>query len=133
MNGPLAMRAFFAIAALLGTFGLTATAANAGALSSRGGYYESYPVRAPQLVVYDVEAGTDIRAYWARPWQGRHYFPFTGKKPKVGRRENLNAPRRIVAPAPTYYQEWSTLSLYPPRAIMPPADIAPVAPILPPK
>jgi len=127
------MRASIAIAALMGTFALTATAVHAGDLSGRGGYYESYPVRAPQLLVYEVEPGTEIRAYWARPWRNRHYYPFTGKKPKVGRREDLNAPRRIAAPAPTYYQEWSTLSLYPPRAVMPPADMAPVAPILPPK
>ncbi|RDV05379.1 hypothetical protein [Undibacter mobilis] len=123
------MRVSIAIAALLGTFGLTAV--EAADLSGRAGYYESYPSRAPQVVVYDVEPGTEIRAYWARPWQNRRYFPFTGKKPKVGRHEDLNAPRRIAAPAPTYYQEWSTLSLYPPHAIMPPADVAPSAPILP--
>lgn len=124
------MRAPITIAVLIGTCGLTA--AQAGDLSGR--YYESYPVRAPQLIVYDVEPGTEIRAWWAPPWQNRRYFPFTGKKPKVGRREDLNAPRRIAAPAPTYYQEWSTLSLYPPRAIMPPADdVTPVMPLLPPK
>lgn len=126
------MRASMTIAVLIGTCGLTA--AQAGDLSGRGGYYESYPVRAPQLIVYDVEPGTEIRAWWAPPWQNRRYFPFTGKKPKVGRREDLNAPRRIAAPAPTYYQEWSTLSLYPPRAIMPPADdVTPLMPLLPPK
>ncbi len=125
------MRATIAIAVLMGTFGLTA--ASAAELSGRAGYYESYPVRAPQLIVYDVEPGIEIREYWAPPWQNRRYFPFTGKKPKVGRREDLNAPRRIVAPPPTYYQEWSTLSLYPPRVIMPPADVAPVMPLLPPK
>lgn len=125
------MRATIAIAALMGTLGLTA--AQAGDLSGYGRYYESYPVRAPQLLVYDVEPGTEIREYWAPPWQNRRYFPFTGKKPKVGRRENLNAPRRIAAPAPAYYQEWSTLSLYPPRVIMPPADVEPVMPLLPPK
>lgn len=125
------MRATIAIAVLMGTFGLTS--AQAGDLSGRVGYYEPYPVRAPQILVYDVEPGTEIRAWWAQPWQNRRYFPFTGKKPKVGRREDLNAPRRIAAPAPTYYQEWSTLSLYPPRVIMPPADVTPAMPLLPPK
>lgn len=128
------MRASIAIAVLIGTFGVTA--AQAGDLSGHARYYESYPVRAPQLLVYDVEPGTEIRAWWASPWQNRRYFPSTGKKPKVGRRENLNAPRRIAAPAPTYYQEWSTLSLYPPRVIMPPADVTPgnsFLPLLPPK
>lgn len=126
------MRSLIAIAALMGTLGLTA--AEGADLSGRVGTYSSYPVRAPQVLIYDTEPGTDIRAYWAPPWQNRRYFPFTGKKPKVGRREDLNAPRRIAAPAPTYYQEWSTLSLYPPRVIMPPADIEPpVTPLLPPK
>jgi hypothetical protein len=128
------MRASIAIAVLMGTFGLTA--ASAADLSGRAGYYESWPVRAPQVLVYDVEPGTEIRAWWAPGWQNRRYFPVTGKKPKVGRHEDLNAPRRIAAPAPTYYQEWSTLSLYPPRAIMPPADVTPgnsYLPLLPPK
>lgn len=126
------MRASIAAAALMGTLSLTA--AEGADLSGRTGYYESYPVRAGQVVYYDVEPGTEIRAYWAPPWQNRRYFPFTGKKPKVGRREDLNAPRRIAEPAPTYYQEWSTLSLYPPRVTMPPADVAPpVMPLLPPQ
>ncbi len=123
------MRALLAIAVVTGTFG--AAAAHAGDLSGRAGYYESWPVHAPQLLVYDVEPGTEYRAWWAPPWQNRRYFPFTGKKPKVGRREDLNAPRRIAAPAPTYYREWSTLSLHPPRVIMPPADVTPENPYLP--
>jgi len=126
------MRVSIAVAALMGTFGLSA--AHAADLSGRAVYRESYPVRAGQVVYYDVEPGTEIRAYWAPPWQNRRYFPVTGKKPKVGRREDLNAPRRIAEPGPTYYQEWSTLSLYPLRAIMPPADMGPPgASILPPK
>jgi len=128
------MRAFIAIAVLAGACGLTA--AQAADWSGRAGYYDSYPSRAPQVLVYEVEPGTEIREYWAPGWQNRRYFPFTGKKPKVGRREDLNAPRRIAAPAPTYYQEWSTLSLYPPRVIVPPADLEPgnfASPLLPPK
>jgi len=125
------MRAFTAIAVLMGTCGLTA--AEAADFSGRAVSYEPWPVRAGQVVVYDVEPGTETRSYWAPPWQNRRYFPFTGKKPKVGRHENLNAPRRIAAPAPTYYQEWSTLSLYPPRVMMPPADAPPVPPYYPPK
>ncbi len=115
------MRVSIAIAALMGTCWFSAV--EAADLSSRAGYHESYPVRAGQVVYYGVEPGTEIRAYWARPWQGRRYFPFTGKKPKVGRREDLNAPRRVAQPAPTYYREWSTLSLYPPRGMMPEADL----------
>jgi len=126
------MRVWIALAAALGTLGpVTAGAAD---LYGRTGYDSVHPVRAPQLLIYDVEPGTEIRAYWAPPWQNRRYFPFTGKKPKVGRHEDLNAPRRIAAPAPTYYQEWSTLSLYPPRGMMPYADVEPpFVPVLPPK
>ncbi|MFA6265902.1 MAG: hypothetical protein WC670_09345 [Pseudolabrys sp.] len=127
------MRALLAIAAL--ALVGTANAASAADLSGqRVAYYPTSAARAPQIIIYDVEPGTDIRAYWASPWQGRHYFPFTGKKPKVGRLENLNAPRVIARPAPTYYQEWSTISLYPPRVSLPPADIEPpIVPIAPPK
>lgn len=128
------MRALLAIAALAvcGTSGLDS--AGASEWSTRHvAYYPSY-VRAPHLVVYDVEFDTGLRAYWARPWRGRHYYPFTGKKPKVGRRENLNARYPAPKPAPSYYREWSTLSLYPPHAVMPPADVArPFVPLLPPK
>lgn len=80
------------------------------------------PVRAGQLFVYDYQPGVEVRAYWARPWQNRHYFPFTGKKPKVGRHENLSAKRPAPKPAESFYREWSTVSLYPPRAVMPPPD-----------
>jgi len=115
------MRLSIAIAALMGTL----STAHAADLSGHGGYHHSDPVRAGQVVYYGVEPGTEIRAYWARPWQGRRYFPFTGKKPKDGRLEDLNAPRRVAEPAPTYYREWSTLSLYPPRGVMPEADLPP--------
>lgn len=127
------MRALMAVVALA----LIATANAAGAADlklHRVAYYPTSAVRAPRLVVYDAEPGTEFRAYWASPWQGRHYYPFTGKKPKVGRLENLNAPRVIAQPAPTFYQEWSTISLYPPHVTLPPADIEPaVDPVAPPK
>ncbi len=74
----------------------------------------SYGVRAPQLLVYDNQPGVYARAYWAQPWQGRHYYPFTGKKPKVGRHERLSDVRPAPPPAESYYREWSTLSLFPP-------------------
>ena len=71
-------------------------------------------VRAPQFLVYDNQPGVYVRAYWATPWQGRHYYPFTGKKPKVGRLERLSDVRPAPPPAESYYREWSTLSLFPP-------------------
>ena len=125
------MRALPAVAALA-VFGIAGLGSvRASELSGRHvAYYPSYAVRAPQVVLYDVESDAGIRAYWARPWRGRHYYPFTGKKPKVGRRENLNARYPAPKPAPSYYREWSTLSLYPPRVMLPPADLAP--PLVPP-
>ncbi len=88
-------------------------------------------VRAPQLLVYDNQPGVYVRAYWAPPWQNRHYFPFTGKKPKVGRHEDLTAVREAPEPAESFYREWSTLSLYPPppRAYAPPPIDQPSAPL----
>lgn len=129
------MRALLAIAALA-VFG-TASLDSAGASdwSARHvAYYPSYG-RGTHVIVYDVEVDTGTRAYWARPWRGRHYYPFNGKKPKVGRLENLHAKYPAPKPAPSYYREWSTLSLYPPHVVMPPADLAPspLLPLLPPK
>ncbi len=66
------MRVWIALAAALGTLGpVTAGAAD---LYGRTGYDSVHPVRAPQLLIYDVEPGTEIRAYWAPPWQNRRYF-----------------------------------------------------------
>lgn len=103
------MRACIAIAVLIGAAGIgSAGAADYGAGYATGG------VRAPQMVVYDNQPGVYVRAYWTQPWQGRHYYPFTGKKPKVGRHERLSDVRPAPPPAESYYREWSTLSLFPP-------------------
>lgn len=129
------MRALLAFAAMAALGIASLDGAGASEWSHRHvTYYPSYVARAPQVVIYDVEPNAGIRAYWARPWQGRHYYPFTGKKPKVGRRENLNARYPAPKPAPSYYREWSTLSLYPPGVMLPPAETAaPFVPILPPR
>jgi hypothetical protein len=63
-------------------------------------------VRAEQLVIFDVEPGVTVRPYWLAPWRHQHYFPRTGKKPRVGRRENLAA-RGSYRPAQTYRRYWS--------------------------
>ena len=117
------MRALLTIAALaaVGTAGL----GNAAASDWRSRHVAYYPSSAANVVVYDVEPGAGTRAYWARPRQGRLYKPIHGKKPKVGRLENLNAKYPAPKPAPSYYREWSTLSLYPPQIILPPAQIVP--------
>ncbi len=133
------MRALWAMAAVI-AFGVAGfDNARAHEWSGRHvAYYPTNAVRAPQVIVYDVEPRSGVRAYWARPWQGRHYYPFTGKKPKVGRLENLNARYPAPKPAPSYYREWSTLSLYPPGVAVPPPDTAsvvapPYAPFMPPR
>jgi hypothetical protein len=79
-------------------------------------------VRAGQYFIYDDQPGVYVRSYWREPWRNRHYFPFTGKKPKVGRHENLSAKRPAPKPAESFYREWSTLSLYPPHVVTPPPD-----------
>lgn len=117
------MRARFAIANFFVAAAVTfAVAGEAGAADFVSG--PGYGVRAPQLLVYDNQPGVYVRAYWAPPWQGRHYYPFTGKKPKVGRHENLTAVRAAPEPAESFYREWSTLSLYPPPP--PRADVSPL-------
>ena len=89
------MRACIAIAVLIGAAGIgSAGAADYGAGYATGG------VRAPQMVVYDNQPGVYVRAYWTQPWQGRHYYPFTGKKPKVGRHERLSDVRPAPPPRP---------------------------------
>jgi hypothetical protein len=123
------MRARFAITSFVIAAAVAiAFAGKAGAADFVSG--SSYGVRAPQLLVYDNQPGVYVRAYWAPPWQNRHYYPFTGKKPKVGRHENLTAVRAAPEPAESFYREWSTLSLYPPpRAYAPPPPEQPLAPL----
>ena len=62
-------------------------------------------VHAEPFVVYDYEPGIVVRTYWLRPWAGRHYFPSGGRKPVVGRHEQLTA-----APVSdrTYRRTWSS-------------------------
>ncbi len=111
------MRNGLATATLI--FGITAiSAASAADLTGgRSAYVGSYlagGVRAPQYLVYDNEPGVYVRAYWSAPWQNRRYFPFTGKRPKVGRLERLTDLRPAPQSAETFYREWSTIALYPP-------------------
>lgn len=81
-----------------------------GGWDSRVAVYSDGGVRAPQLLIYDDQPGVYVRDYWREPWHGHHYYPFTGKKPKVGRHERLNAVRRPPKPAESYHREWSTSS-----------------------
>src|SRR5512135_2368068 len=105
------MRSFTAIAIfVLGLAGVTAASAAdipVGRSVHYSGGYSAYGQRAGQLVIYDDQPGVFVRAYWRAPWRHHHYFPATGKRPRVGRRENMSA-RSIVKPAQSYYRYWST-------------------------
>jgi hypothetical protein len=71
-----------------------------------GGYLE-YAERAGMLVVYDNQPGVFVRAYWRAPWRDHHYFPATGKMPKIGRAENLNVHVAPPRPAKNFKRSWS--------------------------
>jgi hypothetical protein len=66
-----------------------------------------YGERAGMLVIYDDEPGVLVRAYWSAPWHNHHYFPSTGRKPKLGRDENLNARGASYRPAKNFKRQWS--------------------------
>lgn len=93
-----------------------AAAADARVWSGGGATVGVYAggVRAPQLVIYDSEPGVYVRSYWRAPWQNRHYFPATGKKPRVGRREHLSI-RSHYKPAESYRRYWWTSSAFEPE------------------
>ncbi|MGI8527361.1 MAG: hypothetical protein ACR2K5_14535 [Pseudolabrys sp.] len=78
-------------------------------LQTQDGYWRD-GVRAGEIVIYDFEPGVLTRAYWSPPWRNRHYFPLTGKRPRIGREEDLRA-RAKPKPAEDFYREWSTLRL----------------------
>lgn len=110
------MRALAAIAGLIAGVAAGQACAADRAVAPASGvshhhnhHYASVGVRAPMLVIYDDQPGVYIRPYWAPPWRHRHYFPSTGRKPKVGRRENLAA-RYYPKPAKSFRRSWSTSS-----------------------
>lgn len=119
------MRALFPavlIALTIGGFG--AAGAADLAIERPGSFTHYYPtgVRAGMRIVADSEPGVYVRSYWRAPWRNRHYFPFTGQRPKVGRHERLSEKYPAPKPAESFYREWSTVSLYPPHVVMPPPD-----------
>ncbi len=83
--------------------------------------------RAQPLIVYQFEPGVAMRAYWLPPWHHRHYFPATGRVPKLGRRQHGSAVGRRPRPAETYVRYWSNAGAFPcdcrwlpARAVLPP-------------
>jgi hypothetical protein len=67
-------------------FVASATVANAADVrTSPGGYvgYSDYGLRTEPVIVYDYEPEVIVRTYWEPPWRNHHYFPSTGRRPKV--------------------------------------------------
>ncbi len=69
-------------------------------------------VRAGAVLIYDYRPGVLVRAWWLSPWHDHHYFPATGKRPRLGRLENLSAKSGPIKPAATFYRVWSTSDLF---------------------
>jgi hypothetical protein len=86
-----------------------------------GLHYHAVGRRIAPLVIYDYEPGVVVRAWWLPPWRHRHYYPATGERPQLGRRENPRLRGAATAPAQTYYRTWTTTSAFvperPPRAV----------------
>jgi hypothetical protein len=68
--------------------------------------------RAGMLLVDAYEPGVALRAYWRTPWRGHHYFPATGKRPRLGRVENMFARVARPRPAQTFRRTWSNASAF---------------------
>ena len=126
------MRVVFAVALIvLGIAGVSAASAADLSIDRSANYsFRSYAIgeRAAPLVVYDYQPGVLVRAYWLAPWRHHHYFPHTGKRPVIGRAENLSAKRSAPQPAKTFQRSWSTASALlsaPPRGRVRPLDAEP--------
>ncbi|HET7803668.1 MAG TPA: hypothetical protein VFL53_05455 [Pseudolabrys sp.] len=100
-------------------------AASAADVSGGGPVWGSgpyaYSPRIEPLIVYDYQPGVIVRSYWWSPWQNRHYFPKTGKRPKVGRLERVTA--RKSSPPQDFYRSWWASSVFAPE--LPPPAIQP--------
>jgi len=91
-----------------------ASAADVSAGGSGAGYGPyAYSPRIEPLIVYDYQPGVIVRSYWWAPWQNRHYFPKTGKRPKVGRLEHVT--ERKSSPPRDFYRSWSVSSVFAPE------------------
>ena len=103
---------------LLASGSLAADAADISNIPAGGqhgtyGNYQPYGARIEPLIVYDYEPGVIVRSYWDTPWATRHYFPATGRRPKVGRLER--DPGRRSTRAEDYYRFWSVSSVFAPE------------------
>lgn len=115
------MRALAMTAAAICLAGSTANAADGPVGRSVAGYgvNAAYGARIEPIIVYDYEPGVIVRSYWWAPWQNRHYFPKTGKRPKVGRLERMTPQKS--SKAEDYFRVWSVSSVFAPQLPPPPA------------
>ena len=108
------MRSGFA-AAILAVLA-SATAASAADVSvgpgAGGPGYVDYGLRTEPVIVYDFEPGVIVRTYWEPPYRNHHYFPTTGRKPRVGRLEHVSA--RRPSRSEDYVRYWSASSIFGP-------------------
>src|SRR5690348_2985713 len=77
-----------------------------------GLHYHAFGVRTGPIIIYDYQPGIVVRAYWLPPWRHRHYFPHSGKEPRIGRLEHATAAGRPPDPAESFYRSWSTTSAF---------------------
>jgi hypothetical protein len=109
-RAPLARAAFAAIAVAAFVGGMAAAAAADLPLYPPGHFVAVGPPILP-LVIYDYEPGIVVRAWWLPPWRHRHYFPATGRLPRIGRREDLSAVDS-PEPAESFERTWSTSAAF---------------------
>jgi len=108
-----AIAALIWTAAVWAASSVAASAADVSAGGAAGDYGPyAYSPRMEPLIIYDYQPGVIVRSYWWSPWQNRHYFPKTGKRPKVGRLERVTA--RKSSPPQDFYRSWSVSSVFAP-------------------
>lgn len=61
--------------------------------------------RVGPIVIYEYQPGVVVRAYWASPWRGRHYFPFGAAKQDEDAESDPGGPPQ---PAESFERYWST-------------------------
>ena len=100
-------------AGFIGAVGVTTVMAADLSHGGDGGtnYYSAYGARIEPIVIYDDQPGVIGRSYWYAPWANRHYFPKTGKRPRIGRLEHL--PARSPSRAENYFRRWTASSGFP--------------------
>jgi hypothetical protein len=93
-----------------------------------GLHYHPIGRHAAPLVVWDYEPGIVVRAWWLPPWRHRHYYPATGERPRIGRRESWRLRGEAPEPAESFYRTWTTTSAFvPERPIGPVREDVPEA------